>query len=272
MRREVVDDDDIALERWHETLFDIRRKVFPVTSPPSRHGAVIPLRRRPATKVIVFQCPYGTWPTSRSPRRQRPLSRNILDRQRLDLNTSRVLYQRTLLSYPAPACPSHVGSFCLAARRLFFEGDLMTLEEALYVPGLRLPAIPRFCIAETTSSSVKCGWSAISVSSSPRAPPTETCSRSVASRRTPRVAKALYPFDRCTGADLEVFRRLTPRSAAFNARNDASGDICRIALGIVRPPNSNQCDRLAPPRALGKSNEFNWPELALVPSAADVLP
>jgi hypothetical protein len=25
-----------------------------------------------------------------------------------------------------------------------------------------------------------------------------------------------------------VFRRLTPRSAAFNARNDASGDICRI--------------------------------------------
>jgi hypothetical protein len=25
-----------------------------------------------------------------------------------------------------------------------------------------------------------------------------------------------------------VFRRLTPRSAAFNARNDASADICRI--------------------------------------------
>ena len=71
----------------------------------------------------------------------------------------------------------------------------------------------------------------------------------------PRVAKALYPFDRCTGADLEVFRRLTPRSAAFNARNDASGDICKYALGIVRPPNSNQCDRLAPPRALGKSND-----------------
>jgi len=29
-------------------------------------------------------------------------------------------------------------------------------------------------------------------------------------------------------ADLEVFRRLTPRSAAFNARNDASAEICRI--------------------------------------------
>jgi hypothetical protein len=29
VRREVVDDDDvIALERWHETLFDIREVVF----------------------------------------------------------------------------------------------------------------------------------------------------------------------------------------------------------------------------------------------------
>jgi hypothetical protein len=48
VRTEVVDDDDIALERWHETLFDIRE--------------------------VVFQCPFGPWPTSRSLRRRRRLS------------------------------------------------------------------------------------------------------------------------------------------------------------------------------------------------------
>jgi hypothetical protein len=34
VRREVVDDDDIALERWHETLFDIRQEGL------SGHGAI----------------------------------------------------------------------------------------------------------------------------------------------------------------------------------------------------------------------------------------
>jgi hypothetical protein len=32
----------------------------------------MPVRRRPATKVVVFQCPNGMPARSRSPRRQRP--------------------------------------------------------------------------------------------------------------------------------------------------------------------------------------------------------
>src|SRR2546429_469434 len=35
-------------------------------------GAVTALQRKPATKVVIFQCPCGTRPTSRSPRRPRP--------------------------------------------------------------------------------------------------------------------------------------------------------------------------------------------------------
>src|SRR5262244_2498300 len=46
------------------------RNVFPLIEPSITHGAVIPFRRRPATKVRVFQCPCGTQPTSRSPRGQ----------------------------------------------------------------------------------------------------------------------------------------------------------------------------------------------------------
>jgi hypothetical protein len=43
-----------------------------------RHGAVIPLRRRPATRVVTFQCPCGTGANSRKPRVARPQRRAIL--------------------------------------------------------------------------------------------------------------------------------------------------------------------------------------------------
>jgi len=41
-------------------------------------GAVTASTRNPATKVVVFQCPCGTRPISREPRRQRPRKRAML--------------------------------------------------------------------------------------------------------------------------------------------------------------------------------------------------
>ena len=80
--------------------------------------------------------------------------------------------------------------------------------------------------------------------------------RAVRLRALPRVAKALYPFDRCTGADLELFRHLTPRSAALQrAQWRVRGYLQNMLSASFDPPNSNQCDRLAHPRALGKSND-----------------
>jgi hypothetical protein len=49
------------------TLRGRRQEFFPVMAP-----------RSAATKVMVFQWPCGTCPTSRSPRAQRPYSRTIL--------------------------------------------------------------------------------------------------------------------------------------------------------------------------------------------------
>ena len=52
MRREVIDDDDIALERWHETLFDIREVVFQIRT---AHG-----RRADRRGVISFFCRFSS--------------------------------------------------------------------------------------------------------------------------------------------------------------------------------------------------------------------
>lgn len=68
MGREIVDHDEIlGSERRGKTPFDIGQEFFPVMAP-----------RSAATKVMVFQWPCGTCPTSRSPRAQRPYSRTIL--------------------------------------------------------------------------------------------------------------------------------------------------------------------------------------------------
>jgi hypothetical protein len=204
------------------------RKVFPVMEPSSTHGAVIPLRRRPATKVIVFQCPYGTWPTSRSPRRQRPLSRTILVLAAVSsMNTSRVVSSVPCSRIQRRRARATSARFCSAARRLFFEGDLMTLEEAPY----RAAAAGNPSLVHRRDHLIQRQVRLVRNQREQTVRVLLQQRRARAARlrgATPRVAKELYPFDRCTGADLEVFRRLTPRSAAFNARNDASADICRI--------------------------------------------
>src|SRR6266481_7385113 len=89
-------------------------------------GATILLWRRAATKVIVFHSPSGTWPTNRSPRGARPLSRTILVLTAVSsINTSRAgssmpcsRIQRRRARATSARCRS-------AACRLFFKGDVV---------------------------------------------------------------------------------------------------------------------------------------------------
>src|SRR5438067_342964 len=62
-------------------------------------GAVTASQRKPATKVVIFQCPCGTRPTSRSPRR--PLPQNA---RPLPAETTRPAQ----LQPPAPANPQNM--------------------------------------------------------------------------------------------------------------------------------------------------------------------
>ena|ERR1035438_6314627 len=98
--------------------------------PSSTHGALISLHRRPATKVVVFQCPQGALPMSRRPRAQRPRCRTILV-------LVPVSSMKTSLLASRPGCSAfHVcrasatsGRSCSAACSVFFEADPVPFEE-----------------------------------------------------------------------------------------------------------------------------------------------
>ena len=70
---EIVEYDDIARrERRCEDAFDMDAEDAPFMGRSMTNGATIPTQRRAATKVVVFQCPCGTRPIRRVPRRRRP--------------------------------------------------------------------------------------------------------------------------------------------------------------------------------------------------------
>src|SRR5271165_2360207 len=106
------------------------RKVGPFIAPSSTNGAIIPSWRKPATKVIVFQCPCGTDATSRSPRKQRPLSRTIFVLVAVSsINTSRAGSNIPRSRIQRRRARTTSARFCSAAYRVFFEADVTPSEE-----------------------------------------------------------------------------------------------------------------------------------------------
>src|SRR5215204_5067654 len=90
----------------------------------------MPRRRSAATKVIVFQWPCGTWPTSRSPRAQRPYSRTILVLAEVSsMNTSRAGSNMPCCRIQRRRARATSARCCSAARRAFFKCDLVALKE-----------------------------------------------------------------------------------------------------------------------------------------------
>ena len=70
---EIVEHDDIAApEGRGEHVPDVDPEASPSMAPSSTQGAVSPERRRPATKVMVFQWPKGTLSRQRSPTGDQP--------------------------------------------------------------------------------------------------------------------------------------------------------------------------------------------------------
>src|SRR3954470_15288633 len=70
--------DHVArLQRRREHLLDVGAERRPVMGPSSTKGAMIPLARRPATTVAVFQWPKGAASTRRSPLGPQPERRTM---------------------------------------------------------------------------------------------------------------------------------------------------------------------------------------------------
>src|SRR5262252_1616770 len=204
------------------------RNVFPLIEPSITHGAVIPFRRRPATKVRVFQCPCGTQPTSRSPRGHRPLSRTIFVLAAVSsMNTSRVEVIMACRRFQHRRARATSGRSCSAARRLFFERDPVALEEA---PAGRALA-GNLLLAHDRDDLIE-GQIRLLRNKRKQEIRVLLQRRGAAAKRLGRAApglvKTLHPFDRSARADLEVFGRFASRSASLNAGNHPRSDVCRI--------------------------------------------
>ncbi len=88
--RQVVHDDDVtAVQIRQKDTGHIGEERIGVHRPSSTQGATMPVRRSPAVKVVVFQCPKGMPARNRCPRRHRPWRRAMLvDAQVSSMKTS----------------------------------------------------------------------------------------------------------------------------------------------------------------------------------------
>src|SRR5947199_5104884 len=215
------------------------RNVFPFIEPSITHGAVLRVRRRPATKVRVFQCPCGTQPTGRAPRGHRPLSRTIFLLAAVSsMNTSRVELSMACRRFQHRRARATSGRSCSAARRLFFEADVVALEEAPHGSATACNPVLVHHRDHLIQRQIR-------LLLNQREQPRRMClqwRRAPAARfgcTTPSLVKALHPFDCCTWADVELLGCLTSRSPAFDVCDHQHANVRRICLRHRSPPDES---------------------------------
>ena len=84
-------------------------------------GAIRPSCLRPAVKVVVFQCPWGTDARQRSPRRARPLSLAIFSAGSAFINENKLIRIEMELTFePQLASDFHILALLLGRVRCLF--------------------------------------------------------------------------------------------------------------------------------------------------------
>src|SRR5262249_38706952 len=146
---------------------------------------------------------------------------------------------------------------CSAARRLFFESDLVTLEEAPH----RGATARNFVLAHRQNDLIQRQVRLLLDQTQQKIRMLlqwRDASAPWLGRAAATLAKALDPDNRCAGADLKLFRRLAPRSPAPPLRYHSLPHVPRIGLRH-RPASQSESMPidsliLGPPRI----PRFNW--------------
>ena len=207
---------------------------------------------------MVFRCPCGTDPISRSPREQRPLSRTMLVLVAVSsINTNRagLSIPCSLIQRRRPRATS--GRSCSAARRLFFDSYIMSLEKS-----------PDGGAAARDSALVHRGDHLIQGQIRLLGYQSQQPIRALLQRRrTPSarlcpgassLAPALKPPHRRTGAEPVVFGSLTPRRPGFHGFDNTLSQVVRIRLRHrFGPQTPNQCLQTRLPKDTWESPRFN---------------
>ena len=117
--------------------------------------------------------------------------------------------------------------FCSAARRTFFERDLVSLKETPYRSAAAQNLAPahhgNHLVQRQVRLRLNQGQQKLRVLLQWRGAPATRIGGT-----TPGLAKALHPDHRRAGTDLIMFGRLPPRSPAFHPRNHARPHVRRI--------------------------------------------
>jgi hypothetical protein len=208
----------------------------PFIGPSITRGATIPSWRKPATKVVVFQCPCGTEATNRSPRGQRPLNLTMLVLVAVSsMNTSRAGSSMPCFRIQRRRARATSARSCSLACRLFFDGDIMSLEKS---PD-RSAAARNSLLAHRRNNLVQRHvWPCGNQNQQPfrvllqrrRAPAARLCSGASS------VAPALQPFNGRTGAQAETLGRLPPRRSGFDCFDHAAPQVIRKRLRHLSGP------------------------------------
>src|SRR6266550_2618864 len=206
------------------------RKIVPFIGPSITKGATIPSWRSPTTRVMVFQWPWGTDPTNRSPRGQRPRS----------------LTKLVLVAV------SSINTNLAGSSRLFFDGDIMSLEKS---PDRGATAWNSL-LAHRRNDLIQGQIRLLGYQSQQpfhlllqrrRTPAAQLCSGASA------VTPALQPPHRRTGAQAEAFGRFPPRCSGHDGFDNAFTQVIRIGLRhrLGPPRTPNQCRKT-------RSLTHNW--------------
>ena len=120
---EVVHDDHVAgaAVRGRGTARHRPGNAGPFIGPSSTSGAMRPVLRKPATHVVVRQCPCGTASTRRSPRGDQPYRRTMFVLAPVSsMNTKQSESMKRCQVRHNRRCWATSGPSCSAALRLFF--------------------------------------------------------------------------------------------------------------------------------------------------------
>src|SRR5262245_2081910 len=126
---------------------------------------------------------------------------------------------------------------CSTARRLFFEGDLVTLKKPPHRSAAASDPLPAHRRNQFAQRQVRLlldqTQQKVRVHFQRRFTPAPRFGRAAA-----RFLKALHPDNRRARADLEVLRRLTSRSAAGDPPNHSLPHVSRVCFRHLPPPKS----------------------------------
>src|SRR5438876_1847363 len=235
------------------------RKIVPFIGPSITKGATIPSWRSPTTRVMVFQWPWGTDPTNRSPRGQRPRSLTKLVLVAVSsINTNLAGSSRPCLRIQRRRARATSARSCSLARRLFFDGDIMSLEKS---PDRGATAWNSL-LAHRRNDLIQGQIRLLGYQSQQpfhlllqrrRTPAAQLCSGASA------VTPALQPPHRRTGAQAEAFGRFPPRCSGHDGFDNAFTQVIRIGLRHrLGPPEPRiNAARLAHSRTIGNPR-FNF--------------